>query len=366
MLPGVEKFVMGGDFDRWLDSVELYLDAIDVTAEARKKAILLYLIGPDLQQVYSTLPEPVGVAGGGAYAVCKAKLEAYLAPARNTIAEKLAFQTVKMGPDEKFDSYLARLRVAAGRCGFTAQSVDREVRDQCLAGTHGKLQERLLQRAAEKGDDLTLQDVVMAAATMERTQALIAQMRGPTSGAAAEPMQLVAGGSKGICFKCGQPGHIKSQCPNQQRTPRPQRQRREPVCFRCRKPGHFRKECTERAGTRRVHEIADPEVGQLDLWQVELVNVNHVVPQEVTLEVNGRPMSFSVDTGSPVSIIGANVKVPGLSLKQSQLALSSYTGHPIPIKGEGMVQVRHKQGPSQLRLAVADLQKATNLRKEMI
>ena len=48
MLPGVDKFAMGGDFDRWLASVELYLDAMEVTADARKKAILLHLIGPDL------------------------------------------------------------------------------------------------------------------------------------------------------------------------------------------------------------------------------------------------------------------------------------------------------------------------------
>ncbi|KAF0289669.1 hypothetical protein FJT64_012094 [Amphibalanus amphitrite] len=254
---------MGGDFDRWLTSVDLYLDALDVTSEARKRAMLLHLIGPDLQQVFGTLPEPVGVEG--AYEISKAKLRAYLTPARNTIAEKLAFSTIRMEAGEKFEAYLARLRVAANRCGFTGQSVDQEVRNQCLAGTKGKLQERLLQRAAERGDQLTLQDVVAAATAMERTEALIEQMRGPSS--AAEPGQLV----------------------------------------------------------------------------------------------NGTDMEFVVDTGSPVTIIGSDSSVPGLCLQRSDLVLSSFTGHAIPVKGEAVVKVQRGTKQKNLRLVVVDFPQPVNL-----
>ena len=277
MLPAVDRFVMGADFERWLNSVDVYMEAMDVSSEGHKRAILLHLIGPDLQQVYGTLPEPLGVAGGE-YEVCKAKLKAYLAPARNTIAEKLSFQTIRMEAGEKFEAYLARLRVAANRCGFTGQSVDQEVRNQCLAGTSGKLQERLLQRAAERGDQLTLQDVVAAAAAMERTEALIEQMRGPR--AAAEPVQLVTRDPRRqlTCYRCGQPGHARAECqrrqqqrhqqPQQQeRAQQPRRSGRSPVCFKCRQPGHFKKDCRSRAVTAPVQEVQG--VPETELWSVQ-------------------------------------------------------------------------------------------------
>ena len=364
MLPGVDRFVMGGDFDRWLDSVDLYLEAMEVISPARKRAILLHLIGPDLQQVYGTLPEPGGA--GDEYQLCKDRLKAYLAPARNTIAEKLAFQTVKMDPGERFEAYLARLRVAANRCGFTGRTMDQEVRDQCLAGTRGKLQERLLQRAAERGDQLTLQDVVAAAAAMERTQALIDQMQGP--GAAAEPVQLVAGDARRslTCFRCGKRGHRRAECrqlEQQQQTEqlRPERPGRGPVCYRCRQPGHLKRDCRLRSGPSAVQAVVEePE----DLWNVQLAQGSegcHVAPVKLAACVNGRSMEFEVDTGSPVTIVGSNHSIPGLQLQRSGLKLTSFTGHAIPIQGEGVVEVQSGQAARKLRVVVAAVDTPVNL-----
>ncbi|XP_043227191.1 uncharacterized protein K02A2.6-like [Amphibalanus amphitrite] len=374
MLPGVDRFVMGGDFDRWLTSVDLYLDALDVTSEARKRAMLLHLIGPDLQQVFGTLPEPVGVEG--AYEISKAKLRAYLTPARNTIAEKLAFSTIRMEAGEKFEAYLARLRVAANRCGFTGQSVDQEVRNQCLAGTKGKLQERLLQRAAERGDQLTLQDVVAAATAMERTEALIEQMRGPSSaaepgqlvagaaGPAAEPVQLVAERQL-TCYRCGQPGHRRAECQQQpkqqqQRTPT-KRQGRGPVCYKCRQPGHLKKNCKSKVVPVPVQEVSQSET---ELWCVQQgqgSEASHMAPLKMTLQVNDTDMEFVVDTGSPVTIIGSDSSVPGLCLQRSDLVLSSFTGHAIPVKGEAVVKVQRGTKQKNLRLVVVDFPKPVNL-----
>ena len=149
-----------------------------------------------------------------------------------------------MEPGEKFDAYLARLRVATNRCAFTGQALDDEVRNQCLADRCSKLQERLLQRAAERGDMLILQDVVSVASAKERTQALIEQMGGPS--AAAEPVQLVAGYGRRqlMSFRCGKPGHRKAECPQQQQQQQNTQQHRKagwaPVCFTCRSPGHMK------------------------------------------------------------------------------------------------------------------------------
>ena len=177
MIPGVERFLNGEDFQRWLHSVEMYFEALEITSDGRKRAMLLHLVGPDLQQVYETLSEPAGVQGQ--FDICKAKLKMYFAPARNTISEWLTFQSVRVAAGEQFGTYVARLRNAANRCGFPAASLDQEICNQCMAGTSGKLHERLLRRAAEQGDALTLREVTAVADGTERTQVLLDQMRGP-------------------------------------------------------------------------------------------------------------------------------------------------------------------------------------------
>ena len=351
----VDKFVMGQDFDGWLDSVEYYMEAMDITRAERKRATLLHLIGQDVQQVYSTLPEPAGVVG--AYNVCKAKLRAYLVPAVNSVAERLAFQGMKMEEGEPFEKYVARLRRAAARCGFAPESLDGEVRNQCMVGTRGKLQERLVQRIAEKGDQLTLQDVVATAAAMERTQAIIQQVRGPPP---PEAVQFVRGERRVTCFKCGKQGHIKAECGSEVG----QRPRREPVCFRCRKPGHLKRDCQEARRSHSVQEVVGGEDDQ-GLWRIHLTEAvdaaEQLKPPEVKVSVNGYDMTFTVDTGSPVTIIGSGSRVPGLKLKRSKLTLSSFTGHQIPIRGEADVTAQLGATSRSLRIVVADMPKSVNL-----
>ena len=106
-----------------------------------------------------------------------ARLEAYLAPARNPIADRMGLQRICQKPDEPFDGFLARLRLAAGRCGFGAEQLAVAVRDQAIAGCRPPLQEKLLHRAAEKGDGFSLQDVIALAYTAEQTAKLVEDMR---------------------------------------------------------------------------------------------------------------------------------------------------------------------------------------------
>lgn len=45
------------------------------------------------------------------------------------------------------------------------------------------------------------------------------------------------------CFACGQPGHMKRQCPQRNRAQRPQQQGMPGLCPRCRKGNHWANEC---------------------------------------------------------------------------------------------------------------------------
>ena len=57
-LPSIEPFARGMDFSRWLKRMDFYTAALDITDNGRKKAVLLHLMGADIQDVYDTLPEP--------------------------------------------------------------------------------------------------------------------------------------------------------------------------------------------------------------------------------------------------------------------------------------------------------------------
>ncbi|KAF0309648.1 hypothetical protein FJT64_019234 [Amphibalanus amphitrite] len=75
----------------------------------------------------------------------------------------------------------------------------------------------------------------------------------------------------------------------------------------------------------------------------------------MTLPVNGVAIKMVVDTGSPITAVGRDTVIPRLRLKPTQLQLSSFTGHRIPLRGEADVSVRFRGRDHRLRLVVVDL-----------
>ena len=151
-LPSVAPFAKGMDFSRWLKGLEFYAEAMDITDDRRRTAVLLHLMGPDIQDVFDTLPEPTAAATAATsqYDTAVAKLRQYLQPTSNLMAERVTFHRTSMYAGESFDAYLARLRAVAGRCGFPAADLDRELRDRSVAGATPQIQERLLQTVGTK------------------------------------------------------------------------------------------------------------------------------------------------------------------------------------------------------------------------
>ncbi|KAF0312074.1 hypothetical protein FJT64_001790 [Amphibalanus amphitrite] len=72
----------------------------------------------------------------------------------------------------------------------------------------------------------------------------------------------------------------------------------------------------------------------------------------VTLSVNGRETEMLVDTGSPVSIV-ADGSIPGLKLRPSKMQLRSFTGQPVPVRGEATVQAEYGGQRKRLNVVVS-------------
>ena len=377
-LPAVEPYRTGEDFERWSKGVERYLVALNITESERKCAVLLHLLGPDIADVYDTLPDPA-VAVSDAFECWKRKLITYLSPSRNVIAERMTFHNMCMQPGEEFDQFLGRLRVQGRRCGFSVAEQERELRDRCVAGSLGQLREKLLLKAAEKGDDLTLMDIRNAARVYQDVRQLGSLVHG---GADASQVQAIhhdaskstdrkqrqgdykhIGGAvnefRGKCFKCGQTGHMKACCPSGAKM----------TCFQCGKPGHLKRDCSGRkasgGGGRggrggQVRQVADQtqcmsSVEPDGLWNVQVGEGSVNGAPTAQLTVNGANIEFVVDTGSPVTIVSDQTLVPGLKLRPSQLVLTSFTGQQVPLAGEADVSVELHGQQKMLRLVVSKL-----------
>ncbi|KAF0299963.1 hypothetical protein FJT64_027441 [Amphibalanus amphitrite] len=260
----VAPYRQGSDFERWLKSLERYMVAMGVESTARKCALLLHLVGPDIADLSDSLPEePDGQAADNDFVRLKTKLTKYLVPTRNVVAERSKFQAMAMEENEDLEVFLGRLRAQVQRCGYTAAEVERELRDRCVQASRGELQQRLVREAVLKGAGLTLEDVRRTARAFREVKDLAAQLAGAPEPAAAGEDTVQALG-----------------------VPRP-------------------------AGQPR--------------------------------------MEMLVDTGSPVSIVAVG-SIPGLEVRPSVMQLRSFTGQPVPVRGEATVDVLY--GGQRRRLDV--------------
>ncbi len=89
-------------------SVENFLVAMNITGDARQKALLLHLTGECVHDIYDTF-----AADEDGYAETKIKLNGYFSPKKNTQYLVYQFRKAVKQPGEKLDTYQTRLRMRA-------------------------------------------------------------------------------------------------------------------------------------------------------------------------------------------------------------------------------------------------------------
>ena len=102
-----------GKVDNPTKSLDYYLRASAVTDQKQKRAVLLYLSSPDVQEIFETLPNT-----GDDYKTALEKLNAYFQPKRNIPFERHVFRQASQQPDESMDVFVPRLRTLSKTCDF--------------------------------------------------------------------------------------------------------------------------------------------------------------------------------------------------------------------------------------------------------
>ena len=117
---------MGLRWKRWLSGFELFADgkglivaADSVTVKQRRRALLLHLAGPDVQDIFATLPD-TGEATD--YKKAVDALNLYFIPAVDITYARHCFRKLSQAPGETVRQFATRLRQSAKDCNYGEES----------------------------------------------------------------------------------------------------------------------------------------------------------------------------------------------------------------------------------------------------
>lgn len=130
----------GPRWKKWLARLERMLIGMNITVPKRKRALLLHYAGPDVDEIFDTLPN---TGEDNDYDTAVAKLNEYFSPQVNTTYEVYNFRHAKQKEGELLDSHPTRLRQLAKTCEFSA--IDKEIKEHIiLTCTSSPLRRRAL------------------------------------------------------------------------------------------------------------------------------------------------------------------------------------------------------------------------------
>ncbi|XP_042148851.1 uncharacterized protein LOC121047922 [Ixodes scapularis] len=279
----------------------------------------------------------------------------------NTTFEVFQFRQAKQLEGESVGQFSIRLRLLARNCGFA--NADEEIKNQIIfATTSSRLRRVALRQDLNLPSLLNqarlLEDVNRATTAMEGSsttttvQAISGQPRYGHAGTSRNAQQprcfssrLKYGGSAQQrthvsppqCFHCGAPWpHEGGQvnCPAKFAS-----------CKACGRKGHYGKVC--QSAHKPIFQISHDSDSDESVYAVGTISqVSHQNLPEVHLQVNNTPITFLIDTGASVSVIGTSTlnKLGALTkLQQAGTRIYAYgSDAPLPIIGKLSVTLKYR------------------------
>ena len=134
---------VGPRWDRWKKRLQYYIDARGITVDNRKRALLLHLAGPAVQDIFANLFDT-----GTSYMEAFTALNTHFTPQKSLQFERHSFRQAHQAPNEsisQYGKYVTRLRRLGEHCDFDKYSLDEAIKDQLIEHCHSNtLRRRLL------------------------------------------------------------------------------------------------------------------------------------------------------------------------------------------------------------------------------
>jgi len=325
----------------YLERVSLYFEANSV-AEGKQVAVLLTAIGGETYALLNSLLSPAKPRDK-TFAELTTVLKAHFEPKPVVIAERFHFHRRQQGANETISEYVAELRRLATTCEFN-DYLDQALRDRLVCGLrHEPTQKRLLTESK-----LTLTKAIEIAQSLEAAEQNSQQIKEPlqdilkiTRKRATNYKQSQSGG----CYRCGGTNHAARDC-----------RYKESQCHKCKKKGHLAKVChTKKTQDKKTDPLPTKWVEEIEEAPIYHVGDKSHPPFIVELLVNGKPVTFEVDTGAAVTILSQEVYhrvFPNLKLQTSSMLLKAYTGSQVQVEGEAQVNVSYGEQKGKFTLYV--------------
>ena len=128
--PDTEPATNAQRWTKWVRRFDNYLAAANITCDSRKKALLLWLAGERVHDIFDTIGDDEDT-----YTSAIDKLNKYFQPMRDLHVSIYHFREAAQGSDT-IDQYVTKLRALAKSCDF--QDVAAEIRAQILQKTSSR------------------------------------------------------------------------------------------------------------------------------------------------------------------------------------------------------------------------------------
>ncbi|XP_049520664.1 uncharacterized protein LOC119444700 [Dermacentor silvarum] len=333
------------NFESYLERFEHFVTANNIKEE-KKLAVFLSVIGPRTYEVLKSLVVPA-VPGDKSFEEVTVLLTKHYSPSCSVFAERCKFNRRAQEEQESIEVFIVSLKHLARKCDFGLFLQD-ALRDRLVAGI--RREETQLALFAE--DSLTFEKACKIALDREQAARQTALLHAEGKEATLHAMAIRVQGTekklklrkfkdvKRVCERCGK-AHAASVC-----------WYKNVQCHSCSQIGHLQKMCPSKCRELKTANAVDccDSDSELDVYHV----INTVRSgYEVQVNVEGKDICMQIDTRAAVTLIPESVRLnafPHVKCEPSRVTLRTYTGEPVPVKGQCNVIVT--TGNQALRLPV--------------
>ena len=363
--------------DNWL-TYKRRIDAwlrVNEIEENQKVDVLIALIVSEAVDLLVSLCTPNDITTKS-YEDLTAMLSRHYHCGENKVISSYQFDTRDQAENEQISDYIVALKKLSINCAFRDENqLNQRLRNRLVVGvTEDVIRNRLLAEHDSswiRACEITIQmDMARYGSKLIHAQSsvnTVKQHKSQQQRRFVKPKYASHVNSDQRCYRCHSK-HTADAC-----------RFKNDKCLNSNKIGHISRACRykgnsetdfrgsyqQKRGGRTNHISHDDDEALYEVTDVASVNAVGSYEVKMDVNINGTPISFTVDTASSVYIISEETYTKhfkSMLLRDSKAKLRGCTGHSIELVGEITVIAKYNGQESKLQLLIAEVKRRSLFR----